>query len=127
MLDSAKPLWEACGQLRILDTTLRLCLNILYGSNFDFLQNFVKKAICWFELYLCGMHWGQYGYQNLLELYIQIFFSKPIMTSLIKASDSGPLGFLVGCKGEARLKTSGSDKQPPSNHVIHYKSSQDRI
>ena len=40
------------------------------------------------------------------------FQSRLIMVSLIKVSDSGPLGSLVGFKGVARLEASGSDKQP---------------
>ena len=40
------------------------------------------------------------------------------MISLIKVSDSGPLGSLVGFKGVARLEASGSDKQPLPNHAL---------
>ena len=47
------------------------------------------------------------------------------MISLIKMSDSGPLGSLVGFKGVARLEASGSDKQPLPNHAILSKSSHD--
>ena len=49
------------------------------------------------------------------------------MISLIKVSDSGPLGSLVGFKGEARLEASGSDKQPMHNHAILSKSSQGQV
>ena len=49
------------------------------------------------------------------------------MISLIKVSDSGPLGSLVGFKGVARLEASGSDKQPLHNHAILSKSSQDQV
>ena len=57
-----------------------------------------------------------------------IFFqSRLIMISLIKVSDSGPLGFLVCFKGVARLEASGSDKQPLPNHAILSKSSQDQV
>ena len=47
------------------------------------------------------------------------------MISLIKMSDSGPLGSLVGFKWVARLEASGSDKQPLPNHAILSKSSHD--
>ena len=47
------------------------------------------------------------------------------MISLIKMSDFGPLGSLVGFKGVARLEASGSDKQPLPNHAILSKSSRD--
>ena len=47
------------------------------------------------------------------------------MISLIKMSDSCPLGSLVGFKGVARLEASGSDKQPLPNHAILSKSSHD--
>ena len=40
------------------------------------------------------------------------------MISLIKVSDSGPPGSLVGFKGVTRLEASGSDKQPLHNHAI---------
>ena len=53
------------------------------------------------------------------------FQSRLIMISLIKMSDSGPLGSLVGFKGVARLEASGSDKQPLPNHAILFKSSHD--
>ena len=49
------------------------------------------------------------------------------MISLIKVSDSGPLGSLVGFKGMARLEASGSDKQPLPNHAILSKSSPDQV
>ena len=49
------------------------------------------------------------------------------MISLIKVSDSGPLGSLIGFKGVARLEASGSDKQPLHNHAILSKSSQDQV
>ena len=55
------------------------------------------------------------------------FQSRLIMISLIKVSDSGPLGSLVGFKGVARLEASGSDKQPLPNHAIISKSSQDQV
>ena len=68
---------------------------------------------------------GQYGYYDLLESCIHFFQSRLIMISLIKMSDSGPLGSLVGFKGVARLEASGSDKQPLTNHAILSKSSHD--
>ena len=40
------------------------------------------------------------------------------MISLIKVSDSGPLGYPVGFKGVARLEAGGSDKQPLPDHAI---------
>ena len=46
------------------------------------------------------------------------------MISLIKVSDSGPLGSLVGFKGVARFEASGSDKQPLPNHAILSKNSE---
>ena len=49
------------------------------------------------------------------------------MISLIKVSDSGSLGSLVGFKGVAKLEASGSEKQPLSNHAILSKSSQDQV
>ena len=49
------------------------------------------------------------------------------MISLIKVSDSGPLGSLVSFKGVARLEASGSDEQPLPNHAILSKSSQDQV
>ena len=49
------------------------------------------------------------------------------MISLIKVSDSGPLGSLVGFKVVARLEASRSDKQPLPNHAILSKSSQDQV
>ena len=48
------------------------------------------------------------------------------MISLIKVSDSGSLGSLVGFKGLARLEASGSEKLLP-NHAILSKSSQDQV
>ena len=64
---------------------------------------------------------------DLLESCIHFFLSRLIMISLIKLSDSGPLGSLVGFKGVARLEASGSDKQPLPNHAILSKSSQDQV
>ena len=58
---------------------------------------------------------------------IHFFQSRFIMISLIKVSDSGPPGSLVGFKGVARLEASGSDKQPLPNHAILSKSSQDQV
>ena len=55
------------------------------------------------------------------------FQSRLIMISLIKVSDSGPFGSLVGFKGMARLEASGSDKEPLPNHAILSKSSQDQV
>ena len=55
------------------------------------------------------------------------FQSRLIMISLIKVSNSGPLGFLVVFKGVARLEASVSDKQPLPNHAILSKSSQDQV
>ena len=49
------------------------------------------------------------------------------MISLIKVSDSGPLGSLVGFKGVTRLEASGTDKPPLPNHAILSKSSQDQV
>ena len=49
------------------------------------------------------------------------------MISLIKVSDSGPLGSLVGFKGVARLEARGSDKQLLPNHAVLSKSSQDQV
>ena len=49
------------------------------------------------------------------------------MISLIKVSDSGPHGSLVGFKGEARLEASGSDKPPLPNQTILSKTSQDQV
>ena len=53
------------------------------------------------------------------------FQSRLIMISLIKVSDSGPLGSLVGFTGVARLEASGSDKQPLPNQAILSKSCHD--
>ena len=45
------------------------------------------------------------------------------MISLIKVSDSVPLGSLDGFKGVTRLEASGSDKQPLPNYAILSKNS----
>ena len=49
------------------------------------------------------------------------------MISLIKVSDSGSIGSLVGFKGVPILAESGSDKQYLPNHAILSKSSQDQV
>ena len=49
------------------------------------------------------------------------------MISLIKVSDSGLLGSLVGFKGVARLEACGSDKRPLPNRAILSNSSQDQV